>query len=90
MMTFKQEQRLRRALPDFYVYGKARYKGETRDVTCGMHDDIVKTIKHDMVYSGVFIVFPESVLCNFRQNIFLQTKPQLWEFIEEDSSEVDL
>lgn len=90
MMTFKQEQRLCRALPDFYVYGKARYKGDTRDVTCGIHDDIVKRIKHGMVYGGVFIVFPESVLCNFKQNIFLQTKPHLWEFIEEDGSEVDL
>ena len=84
MLTDKQEQRLRRALPDFSVYEKARYIGEDTFVCCGTYSENVKQLRHNRTYTGTFIVFPNAAICNVLQNVYIQTNPKLWAFMEEE------
>lgn len=84
MITFEQEYRLKNSLPDFIEYTKARYVGPTAEVTCGIHEDIKKTIKSGQIYTGTFTVFPQAVLARVLGNVVVQTKPSLWKFMEED------
>ena len=86
MMTMKQEARLINALPDFTIYHKARYIGEDAEVHCGKNGG-AKTIHKNRVYTGEFIVFPQSAICNVLQNAYVQTKPTVWEFMESEDDE---
>ena len=86
MMTMKQEARLINALPDFTIYHKARFIGNTVDVACGQGDG-VKTIRNGRAYTGEFIVFPQAAICNVLQNVYVQTKPTVWEFMEGEDDE---
>ena len=84
MLTDKQEQRLKRALPNFSVYERARYVGDDAYVSCGLYGENVKTIRHNQIYKGTFIVFPNAAICNVLQNVYIQTNPKLWAFMEEE------
>lgn len=87
MMIATQEKRLKNALPDFVIYHKAKWLGDDVEVVCGLHEDTVKTIRSGKDYTGEFIVFPESAICRVLSNAYVQTKPELWGFIEEDGDE---